>query len=309
MAPAYSPTAVFKYTVCKCRKSPGASLRPGTLDRKDKVSEGQRAEALVPRILVLSDLAKTEHDAIAEAPLIAGMRPVRNEPPLAARAPPDAEDARAAAGSGNPFHRDPEDFAVGLILVLVADVRTRFRRKQFDDVAVEPFGVLRAPLGKPGGIEQFGRGRHALIAEVGRGEDDRIDFLLLVERREGVVVDQALGVVADREASFDALDERLLGDAADQERPPLGERRRDHQQGRFGRLPFDDGLEGLHHVVEVGIGAGLHTPEQVVLADGELTQLTVGDKSLGIHDIPRRDSTLPFKLTSVRVRHSGEWPR
>ena len=226
---------------------------------------------------------------MAEEPPTAGNRPARTEPLLAVRVPLDEEDARAAVGIGDPFHRDPEDFAVGLILVLVADVRTRFRRKQFDDIAVEPFSVLRAPLGKPGGIEQFGRGRHALVAEVGRGEDDRVDFLLLVERRERAVVDQALDVVADREASFDAFEERLLGDAADQERPPLGELRLDHQQGRFGHLPFDDGLEGLHHVVEVGIGAGLHTPEQIVLTDGELTQLTVGDKSF--HKSPRLDSS------------------
>jgi hypothetical protein len=290
MAPAYSPTAVFKYTVCTCRKSPGASLRPGTkFVQKDKVSEGQRAEALVPRILVLSDLAKTEHDTTVEVPLTVGKRPARIEPLLAARVPPDAEDARVAAGIGDPFHRDPEDFAARLILVLVTDVRTTFCGKQFDDMAVEALRVLRTPLGKPSGIEQFSGGRHALVAEVGRGEDDRVGRLFLVERRKGAVIHQTPGVVADREANFDALEECLLGDTTDQEGAPFGETRLGHQQRRFGHLPFNDGLEGFHHVVEAGIGAGLHTPEQVILADGELTQLTVGDKSF--HCRPRRDSS------------------
>lgn len=264
--------------------------------------------SLVPRILVLSDLAKTEHDAIVEIPLTVGIRPTRVEPPPAVRNPPDREDVRTAVGIGDPLHRDPEDFAVGLILVLVADVRAGFGGEQFNDMAVEAFRVLLAPFPQAGGIEQFGRGRVVGVAEVGRGEDDRINRLFLVERREGAIVHQALGVAADREASFDALEELLLGDTADQEGAPLGETGLDDQNRRFRHLAFDHRLECGHHVVEVGIGAGLHATEQVVLTNGKLTQLTVGDKSLGIHNIPRRDSTLPFKLAHIRVRHSRRRP-
>ncbi len=255
------------------------------------MSKGHSAEAQVPRILVLSDLlAKTEHDAIGQRPLKVGMRPARREPLLAAVIPQDAEDARAAVGIGDALHRDPEDFALRLILVLVADVQAGLGRKQFDDVAIEPFGVLLAPFPQTGRVEQFGRGRLTLVAEVRRREHDGVDLLLDVERREVAVVHKAFGIAADLESGFHTLQERLLGDAADEEAAPFGEPGFDMKRRRFRHLPFDNRLNGGHHVVEVGIGAGLHATEQVVLTNGELTQLTVRDKSLGIHNIPRRDS-------------------
>ena len=233
----------------------------------------------VPSILVLSDLAKTEHDATGQIPPKAGTRPARIEPLRTAVIPPDAQDARAAAGSGNPFHRDPEDFAVGLILVLISDVRAGFGGKQFDDVTVEALSVLLAPFPQAGRIEQFGGGGHPGVAEVGRGEDDRVDRLFLVERRERRFLHEVLGVGADFEAGLHALEECLFGNAADEEGAPLRELGLDHEGRRLRRLPLDDGLKSDHHVFEVGVGAGLHPTEQVVLTDGKLTQLTVGDKS------------------------------
>ncbi len=205
------------------------------------------------RILVLSDLlAKTEHDANAETPATLRTRPARTEPLRAVVIPPDAEDARVADRIGDAFHRHPENFALGLILILVADVQTGFGRQELDGVVAlgQAMLVLFAPLGEPGRIKQLSGRRPPSVVEVPDLEDDRVDRLLDVLCREDAVVHYAFSIAADFEAGLHALQERLLGDATNEELPPTGEPRFD-DQGRHDRLfAIMDGLERGHDLIE-----------------------------------------------------------
>ncbi len=107
-------------------------------------------------------------------------------------------------------------------------MRAGFGGEQLDSIVAfgQTMRVLLAPLGEPGGIEQFAGHRLVFVTEVPDFEDDRVDLLFGVERREAAIVHHAFSVAADFDtAGPDPLQQVLLVHAADAERAPRSEAR------------------------------------------------------------------------------------
>lgn len=163
------PTILAHRCFCIKKEDPRAFLVRRVKGLRSKCLKGH--SDLVLRF----DLAKTEDETVAEIPLIVGVRPARAEPPMAVAVALDVEHVRVAAGVGDAFHRDPEDFAFRLILILEAELRANFRRTELDDIAIE---VFPAPLGAEFLGEERVGARCLGEAEIGRSEDHQIHQLV-----------------------------------------------------------------------------------------------------------------------------------
>ncbi len=133
------------------------------------------------------------------------------------------------------------------------------------------------------------------VAEVSRSENDRVDRLLRRKRFELSSSHDFRRQFVNVGVGLELRKESFGNDTSYRERAPLGELLDRGKCRDDWLLAFDDALHRSKDIVDGGIGALLRATKQFVDFNGELTQLTVGDREF--HRDLRRNSFELFKLT------------
>ena len=162
----------------------GAKISRIQDDKNGRISQGFKKPRAERRLLARAD----EDEPVVAMPEVVGIAIVRAEPQRRAKAS-HAEHAPVAARDSNPLHGDNDPLAVGLVLILQAQIRTNFRRAELE----------AALLGRLADLAVFGSVREA---ELSHRDLDQVQLRLLRSYDELGFAENVAGPVADFEPAI-----------------------------------------------------------------------------------------------------------